>query len=66
MLTHSNIVAELAGIEGAYNVPSDISHLSYLPLAHIFERVIMLTAVHKGGQVGFFHGVIYSIPLPFF
>lgn len=62
LLTHANLVAELAGIEGVYEVPNELIHFSYLPLAHIFERVIMLTAIHNGGQVGFFHGDILAVP----
>eukprot|EP00026_Physarum_polycephalum_P004682 Phypoly_transcript_04705.p1 GENE.Phypoly_transcript_04705~~Phypoly_transcript_04705.p1 ORF type:complete len:665 (+),score=115.34 Phypoly_transcript_04705:109-2103(+) len=62
LLTQANLVAELAGIESAYKVPPDVSHLSYLPLAHIFERIIMLTCIHKGGHIGFFHGDVQGLP----
>ena len=31
-------------------------YLSYLPFAHIFERVIVLSLLHFGGAAGFFHG----------
>lgn len=62
LLTHGNLVAELGGIMGAYDVPPDTRYLSYLPLAHIFERVIMLACLHRGGHIGFFHGETHELP----
>lgn len=34
-------------------VPGD-RHISYLPLAHIYERVTQVTAVYAGCAIGFF------------
>ena len=31
-------------------------HLSYLPLAHIFETVVMNSMLSLGGAVGFYQG----------
>lgn len=58
LLTHGNLMSEISGILKAYNVPSNASYLSFLPLAHIFERIIILACIHAGGRIGFFHGVI--------
>ena len=35
--------------------PSDV-HISYLPLAHVFERVILTNVLTKGASAGFFRG----------
>jgi len=32
------------------------SYLSYLPLAHVFERVVQYTITYYGGQIGFYQG----------
>ena len=32
-------------------------HLSYVPLAHIFERSVLLLCLSSGAAVGFYHGV---------
>jgi len=31
-------------------------HLSYVPLAHIFERSILLLCISSGTAIGFYHG----------
>jgi long-chain acyl-CoA synthetase len=35
--------------------PEDV-HLSYLPLAHVFERVVMGAILGWGARVGFYQG----------
>lgn len=35
--------------------------VSYLPLAHIYERNNMTTAVHLGGSVGFYSGNVQEL-----
>jgi long-chain acyl-CoA synthetase len=36
--------------------PDDV-FLSFLPLAHILDRMIEEYFFHKGGSVGYYHGV---------
>uniref|UniRef100_A0A8C2GE02 Arachidonate--CoA ligase n=1 Tax=Cyprinus carpio TaxID=7962 RepID=A0A8C2GE02_CYPCA len=60
MLTHENVVADAAGVVKTFEsvfspVPSDVS-ISFLPLAHMFERVVQVSLA--GGRVGFFQGDI--------
>jgi long-chain acyl-CoA synthetase len=31
-------------------------HLSYLPMAHIFERIVQGFVIYCGGSIGFFTG----------
>ncbi|XP_029466240.1 long-chain-fatty-acid--CoA ligase 5 [Rhinatrema bivittatum] len=62
MLTHENIVADasafIKNIESSI-VPqtSDVA-ISYLPLAHLFERVVQTVVYCCGARVGFFQGDI--------
>ncbi|XP_020597606.1 long chain acyl-CoA synthetase 6, peroxisomal-like [Phalaenopsis equestris] len=56
VLSHGNLIANSAG--GSMRVkfyPSDI-YISYLPLAHIYERVNQIGAAHYGVAVGFYQG----------
>ncbi|XP_041426043.1 long-chain-fatty-acid--CoA ligase 5 isoform X2 [Xenopus laevis] len=60
MLTHENIVADATGFikntESTFMpLTSDIA-ISYLPMAHMFERVVQTVMYHSGGKVGFFQG----------
>ncbi|POM57699.1 Long-chain-fatty-acid-CoA ligase [Phytophthora palmivora] len=56
MLTHANMMAAAAcALEFTLLLPTDI-HLSYLPLAHCFERVIQTTCIFNGAAVGYYSG----------
>uniref|UniRef100_A0A8B9VRM3 Long-chain-fatty-acid--CoA ligase n=1 Tax=Anas zonorhyncha TaxID=75864 RepID=A0A8B9VRM3_9AVES len=57
MLTHENVVANAAAFLKIECMPSDIS-ISYLPLAHMFERVVQTVIYSCGAKVGFFQGDI--------
>ncbi len=61
MLTHSNAVAATSasfcvGKQG----PNDVI-CSYLPLAHIFQRLAEHTALWAGTAIGYFHGNILEL-----
>ena len=66
MLTHGNILAELAalsyaGDNGKLFVPRTTDyHISYLPLAHVFERIMVAFMTLSGGKIGFYRGVTGS------
>uniref|UniRef100_A0A6J0SGP3 Long-chain-fatty-acid--CoA ligase n=1 Tax=Pogona vitticeps TaxID=103695 RepID=A0A6J0SGP3_9SAUR len=62
LLTHENVVANAAAFIKSIEmttpcVTSDIS-MSYLPLAHMFERVVQTVMYSNGAKVGFFQGDI--------
>ncbi|XP_036382482.1 long-chain-fatty-acid--CoA ligase 5 isoform X1 [Megalops cyprinoides] len=66
MLTHENVVSDAAGVvksfESAFTpVPQDVS-ISFLPLAHMFERVVQTVMYGAGARVGFFQGDIKLLP----
>ncbi|XP_030548207.1 long chain acyl-CoA synthetase 6, peroxisomal [Rhodamnia argentea] len=56
VLTHGNFIANVAG--STYSTkfyPSDV-YISYLPLAHIYERANQIMTVYFGVAVGFYQG----------
>uniref|UniRef100_A0AAR2L960 Long-chain-fatty-acid--CoA ligase n=1 Tax=Pygocentrus nattereri TaxID=42514 RepID=A0AAR2L960_PYGNA len=66
MLTHENVIADAASFvksfESAFTpLPTDVS-ISFLPLAHMFERVVQTVLYGAGGRVGFFQGDIRLLP----
>ncbi|KAK9463150.1 eukaryotic long-chain fatty acid CoA synthetase (LC-FACS) [Lipomyces oligophaga] len=63
-LTHANAVAAVSGL--AMHIKLDnqkaaMRSLSYLPLAHIYERLSLCLALTFGSAYAFFHGVITEV-----
>ena len=56
MLTHKNMIATLRA--ASYSVLLDVtdSHISYLPMAHIFEKVLINCVALCGASAGFYRG----------
>lgn len=63
ILTHENLVATLAVTGSRFTLSEEDRHISYLPLAHIFETVVEQALFAKGGRVGFFQGNIKKLTL---
>lgn len=66
MITHENIVSNASAflkcVEYTFEpTPEDVS-ISYLPLAHMFERVVQAVVYSSGAKVGFFQGDIRLLP----
>ncbi|KAG9479866.1 hypothetical protein GDO78_011739 [Eleutherodactylus coqui] len=62
MLTHKNIVSNMAAFlkvteELAFPSTQDVL-ISFLPLAHMFERVVECVVLCHGARIGFFQGDI--------
>ncbi|KAI3803993.1 hypothetical protein L1987_32160 [Smallanthus sonchifolius] len=56
VLSHGNLIANAAGGSIAIKFyPSDV-YISYLPLAHIYERFNQIMVTYYGGSVGFYQG----------
>lgn len=62
MLTHCNVVSNCSAFIRATQSNAPLSHsdthISYLPLAHMFERVAQGVILVHGGRIGFFQGDI--------
>ncbi|XP_047046836.1 long chain acyl-CoA synthetase 6, peroxisomal-like [Lolium rigidum] len=56
VLSHENLIANVAGSSlGIKFYPSDV-YISYLPLAHIYERANQIALLHYGVAIGFYQG----------
>ncbi|GAB9467057.1 Long-chain-fatty-acid-coa ligase [Globisporangium polare] len=56
LLTHSNVMFAIKAVgDFAALYPEDF-HLSYLPLAHIYERNVQTNVISRGGAIGFYQG----------
>lgn len=63
-MTHANAAVAAMGPQSILNphsVEKDEFFLSYLPLAHIFERSNLIGCFLKGASIGLYHGVITEV-----
>ncbi|KAJ1980505.1 medium-chain fatty acid-CoA ligase faa2 [Dimargaris verticillata] len=62
VLTHRNILAEVGAInylmeqKRFYRITKADSYISYLPLAHVLERVVIQVLIYYGARLGFYQG----------
>jgi long-chain acyl-CoA synthetase len=57
MLTHSNIAYNAYAAGSFLDIESDSLMLSFLPLSHIFERMVLYLCLHRGVQVNYAGGI---------
>ncbi|KAM4750624.1 long-chain-fatty-acid--CoA ligase 1a isoform 2-T3 [Anableps anableps] len=62
MLTHGNVISNTAAFIKVTEIHSMLNlhdiHISYLPLAHMFERVVQGVILIHGARIGYFQGDI--------
>ncbi|XP_060736644.1 long-chain-fatty-acid--CoA ligase 6 isoform X1 [Tachysurus vachellii] len=62
MITHGNITSNTSSVikilEGFFEIRQEDVSISYLPLAHMFERMIQVSMFCHGARVGFYQGDI--------
>uniref|UniRef100_A0A7S2SDD9 Long-chain-fatty-acid--CoA ligase n=1 Tax=Rhizochromulina marina TaxID=1034831 RepID=A0A7S2SDD9_9STRA len=58
LLTHQSLIASVASVEqaGILELDSEDIHFSYLPLPHVFERLVQVNIFASGAAVGFYQG----------
>ncbi|XP_057782261.1 long chain acyl-CoA synthetase 1-like isoform X2 [Salvia miltiorrhiza] len=66
VLTHENVVTNIKGVDLFMEqfedkMTVDDVYISFLPLAHILDRMIEEYFFHKGASVGYYHGEINEI-----
>lgn len=64
MLTHRNFVSNIGGMnkfDGEFELKDDDVYISYLPLAHVFERCLLMCSMGYKMQYGFFQGDVLKI-----
>lgn len=66
ILTHENAVAALVGpkLMGALEGTPGDTIMSFLPLAHIYERESVNMTLYAGMRMGFFHGEVAGVIFP--
>ena len=61
MISHKNVVNSFVGAAHCIDIgPSDV-HISYLPLAHVMERMAYNLMMFSGGKIGIFSGDILQL-----
>jgi long-chain acyl-CoA synthetase len=53
VLTHGNIVFECSAMENVLSVTEEDEQLLFLPLAHIFAKILEWTAISRGARTAF-------------
>ena len=64
MLTNANFLSAITNImqmADLFSFTHDDVYISYLPLAHVFDRLGIHSLLSKGGSIGFFGGIITKI-----
>ncbi|KAL2919834.1 medium-chain fatty acid-CoA ligase faa2 [Polyrhizophydium stewartii] len=62
ILTHENLLSFSTGARRLMElgviptVTASEVYLSYLPLAHVFERIVQCVVIYAGGSIGFYQG----------
>jgi long-chain acyl-CoA synthetase len=57
ILTHDNLVSNIKTAAEIIQISSEDTALSFLPLSHILERMVMFTYMYKGSTVAFAESV---------
>jgi long-chain acyl-CoA synthetase len=62
MLTHGNLVADYSAVKVmGMDINNTDVHLSYLPLAHMFERCVQAILFCEGSSIGFYQGNVLKL-----
>lgn len=62
MLSHLNITSVIGAMQASEVkfYPDDV-HLSYLPLAHVFERILSYASLMAGVSIGYYSGDVLKL-----
>ena len=61
IMTHKNLVSQIAGVFTVFVPQPDDVHLSYLPLAHLYERLAGAVMLFSGGAIGYYSGNVIHL-----
>jgi len=55
-------MSTIGGLDGGeFNINKNDVHLSYLPMAHVFERLVSYAILCFGGQIAMFGGEVLKL-----
>jgi len=60
MVSHRNSVAQVGGLQNQIPIKT-IVYLSYLPLAHVLERIVFMYILSTAGMYGMFNGDVLKL-----
>jgi long-chain acyl-CoA synthetase len=55
-MAFSGGITALQNVKKMYEFSKNDVHISYLPLAHVFERIIQVHLMYVGASFGFYQG----------
>lgn len=58
IMTNRNFISQIHAVKGKLPVDENDVHLSYLPLAHSFDRVMTHQVLFEGGQIRYYSGAM--------
>lgn len=62
MVSHKNITSIIGGAESTFNfLTKESVYLSYLPLAHVFERILFAAISYYGAKYSMFGGDVFKL-----
>lgn len=62
LISHQNMLSVMAaGLEGVIQARKEDLYLSFLPLPHIFERIVVNSLLACGAAIGFYRGDILKV-----
>ena len=62
LISHKNMISVMtAGLEGVILAHKEDLYLSFLPLPHIFERIVVNSLLASGAAIGFYRGDILKV-----
>lgn len=61
VMTHKNLISIFSGVKERVNFCENDIHISYLPLAHIFERAAFKLFLSESVKIGLFNGDVFKL-----
>ena len=61
VITHKNLMSIYEGVDNRMKVTHNDTHISFLPMAHMFERAVYNLFLLKGCRIGLYNGDILKL-----
>ena len=61
MLSHKNFISVITGLKQVVQIKPEDIHISYLPMAHVFEKMIDGLCMYEGATIGFYSGDVLKL-----
>lgn len=61
MLTHGNLISVVVNSIHSLNLTENDVYISYLPLSHVLEKIILISMIYHGCSIGFYGGDVQKL-----